>query len=288
MGMTNRAGSLLGLAQHNNGYGGELPKGTSSAIDVHYKSGDRLLDLVKSRETPDPLPVIIYFGSGSFFKDGHKEYLGLCTFMAKRGYAVVDPMFQPISGKAGLKGSIDDLVAVLKWMEDNARNHRLDLDRVYVTGSSYGALAAVWTALLCDTGRLRNVANAEDITFKVNGLGLFNGRTDTESGDKKMRRIAHAIRTLGKKKPDLAECLRPWDNHDLRTMPPVFQTTGENDAARADTYRLDLLLDTNAVAHDTLDFGPDPTVLEGFMESSPDCSECSRTLSKMLDFFGDR
>ena len=107
----------------------------------------------------------------------------------------------------------------------------------------------------------------------------------TESGDSDMRIIAGAIRDISKTDKELAEALCPWSNHDLRVLPPVFQVTSDSDSALPDVVRLDKLLETNNVPHDTLTFHGSGRTMRGFMETHSSDNECARALSKMFTFF---
>ena len=198
---------------------------------------------------------------------------------------MINCQFPDLSRSSGADAALNAVMDILLWTAEHAADYRMDLDRVYAAGSSYGALMAVWTALLCNTRRLPEVLGRGAVPFRLRGLGLFNGMTDTESGDHIMRGISKSIAKVEARNKPLGEAMRPWANHDLRTLPPVYQVTSDSDPSRPDILRMNALLDKNAVVHDTLEFDTGIMALSGFMEDHASGNECARIISKMFGFF---
>ena len=287
MGLKNKTLSALGIDREGPGSVSAL-NGIRTASDIAYVSDAKtghFADLVWTREPLSPLPVVLYFNGSSFTSSKRERGSNLCRIIAKRDYLVVNAEFRDLRHGVTPRDQMEDAVELLNWLADHREEYAIDTSGIYVTGSSYGALMAVWVAMYLNGGRLAEKLGKGKPDIRVKGLGLFTGMTDTESGDSDMRTIAGAIRDLSKIEKDLAESLCPWSNHDLRVLPPVFQVTSDVDSALPDVVRMDKLLDVNAVPHETVTFHGSGRTARGFMEQHSGDNECARALSKMFTFF---
>ena len=287
MGIKNKAMSALGIDREGPGSVSAL-NGIRTASDLAYVSDAKtghFADVVWTREPLSPLPVVLFFNGTSYLSTRRDRGSNLCRIIAKRDYLVVNAEFRDLGHGVSPRDEMEDIVSLLAWLEENRERFAIDLDRIYVTGSSYGALMALWVAQFLNGHRMAEVLKMERPDIHVKGLGLFTGMTDTESGDSDMRTIAEAIRELSRTDKAAAESLCPWSNHDLRVLPPVFQVTSDSDSALPDVVRLDKLLDINAVPHETVTFHGSGRTVRGFMESNSGGNECARALSKMFTFF---
>ena len=287
MGIRNKAISVLGIDRDDPASVKAL-NGIRTASDLAYVSDARTghyTDLIWTKEPLSPLPVVIYFNSTACVSSKRNRGTSLSKVIAKRDYLVVNADLRDLKRGITPRNQMEDIAELLNWLIHNRERFSIDTDEIYVTGSSYGALAALWTAMFANGIRLAADLGLEKPKTHVKGLGLFTGMTDTESGDSVMRTIAGAIKDLSRTEKSLAEALCPWSNHDLRTLPPVFQVTSDSDSALPDVVRLDKLLEVNGVPHDTVTFHGSSRTTRGFMESHAGDNECARALSKMFTFF---
>lgn len=290
MGMLGKIRSGLGMESEKEGDSVSTVRGVRSMSNLAYvgdgQSG-HFMDLVWSKEALEPIPVIFYFNGTSFSRTNRGRAYTLCNLLAKRDFLVVNAEFRDLRKDVSVEDEINDMLALIDWVITNRDQFHIDLDNVYVLGSSYGALMALWMAMYCNGHRMRDSLGISSVPLNIKGLGLFTGMTDTESGDDIMRPIAESIRKLKKTNKDLAECLCAWSNHDLRTLPPVFQVTGNYDLALPDVTRLENLLKINAVPCETMEFGPSSHTIRNFMEDRAEENMSIRTVSRMLTFFRD-
>lgn len=267
----------------------ETLNGISALPSVDYIGDGRsghLLDVVCSMEVPSPLPTIIYLNGGGFKRPDRNDALPLCKLLAKRGFAVVNAEFRALSREVGILAEFDDMRRLMEWMVDNRDRFHFDLDNVYIVGASYSALMALWMGMIGNSKRLMTALGDFPLPVKIKGIGIFTGVTDLESRDPVMKKLSDSLAELGKTNRDLKTALDPWTNHDLRTIPPVFQVTGRKDLGNNDSHKLDKLLKTNAIPNELLEFDSD-TAVRGFMESDCTCNECARVISRMLTLFKD-
>lgn len=262
------------------------PKGVGSKLGIPVGDNGVGLDLVWSKEIPFPLPVIVYFHSDSFLSSDSKKGLPVCGYMAKRGYMVINASLRPMSDNLSIEDELRDIISVFHWITDNSEKYGLDPSSIYVTGSMYGGLPALWSAVLFRTTRIREYFDIPDLGVRVNGVGLFSAISDPYSVlNKLLRPFPRAFRNIRRNNPGLTSCLRVWDNHDLRTLPPVFQVCAAEGSSYPDSLRLDALMETNAVPHELLLFPTGEESFSIFVERSPDSVYSTRAISKMLNLF---
>ncbi len=262
------------------------PKGIDSKLGLKVGDDGPSLDLIWSREIPYPLPIILYFHSDSLISaDGSKGH-PVCWYLAKRGFMVVNVSLRPVSENLGVEEELEDILSVFRWISENSGKYKMDTGTIYVTGSLYGGLVSIWSAVLFDTLRIRKFFDVPDLGIHINGVGLFCGISDPNALlNKLVRPFPKALRKTLRNNPELASCLRLWDNHDIRTMPPLFQTCSESGTTYPDAARLDELMETNAVPHELLVFPSDEGSAGPFVELRPGSKYGTRAISKMLNLF---
>jgi len=103
-------------------------------LDVYYPSGATRL-----------LPTIVDIHGGGWMhgdKDLHKHY---GYSLAAQGFAVVNVSYRLLP-RTDLRGQVQDLSAVLHWLERHGAEHHCDLSRLYLCGDSAGGHLAGLTA----------------------------------------------------------------------------------------------------------------------------------------------
>lgn len=247
------------------------------------------LDICWSREAIRPMPAIVVFNDDSFLRSSRAMTSELCQSLAQRGFAVVNCDFRDLSEGVGIREQISDALAVLRFVSRGSKTYGIDMGEVYSVGCSYGALMALWTTLVCNTGRLRAALGAEDPGVRIRGTGLISGITDIGHRSARMAAIRAAVRSAeADGGVDLADSLVPETNHDLRTMGPVFQVTSTDDSSLRDCRKLKGLLDTNAVANRLMVFDSSEQLPRGFVVKGPERPESVRAVSSMIRFLGCR
>ena len=129
-------------------------------LDVAYasKSPAQKLDIYIPDEGEGPFPVIISIHGGAF-KSGDKgdgQVTPMLTGL-KRGYAVVSINYR-LSGEAIFPTQIYDVKAAVRWIKANAKQYKLDPDRVASWGGSAGGHLS---SLLGTSGGVKEL---EDLT----------------------------------------------------------------------------------------------------------------------------
>ncbi|WP_026902876.1 alpha/beta hydrolase [Pedobacter glucosidilyticus] len=141
---------------------------------INDSVSDRILDLYLPNKVneKESLPVFLYLHGGGFV-NGDKGMLELCSKISLQGFAVVsinyrltlrykkvigascssnmakglppNGSFHPILNEA-IKNASDDAISAMQWIKNHAAKYKLNINKVAITGSSAGAMAALYVA----------------------------------------------------------------------------------------------------------------------------------------------
>jgi para-nitrobenzyl esterase len=135
---------------------------------------DRILDvyLPKKAAEKELLPVLVYLHGGGFV-NGDKGMVELCSKISNKGLAVISINYRltlkykkvsgascsanmakglPVSGSfhpvlnEAIENASDDAISAMQWIKDNASKYGLNTNRVAISGSSAGAMTALFVA----------------------------------------------------------------------------------------------------------------------------------------------
>ena len=118
--------------------GPKLPEGTKVLRDLEYVKGGherQKLDLYLPK-ADGPLPLVVWVHGGAW-RTGSKDGGGPALPLLARGYAVASINYR-LSQHAAFPAQIHDCKAAVRWLRANAKEHRLDPDRIGVWGGSAG------------------------------------------------------------------------------------------------------------------------------------------------------
>jgi acetyl esterase/lipase len=130
-------------------------------LDVAYATASQAqkLDIYLPEEGSGPFPVIVSIHGGAF-KGGDKADGQLTPMLEglKRGYAVISINYR-LSGEAIFPAQIYDVKAAIRWIRANAKQYKLNPDKIAVWGGSAGGhLSAM-------AGTSGNVKELEDLSM---------------------------------------------------------------------------------------------------------------------------
>lgn len=242
------------------------------------------IDVFWSVEAVRPMPTIVFFNGGAFFHGSRPSSESICQTLAQRGFTVINADFRDLAGNVGVEDELKDVMAILNWMNFNRGRYGFDLDRCYAMGTSYGGLMAVWFSLLCNSRRINDAMGRKTLWTTIKGVGIISGMTDIDRNTARMMIIKDAIEKIRKKNRELAEALVPSSNHDLRTLPRVYQITSDYDRAKPDVLKFKRLLDVNRIENDVMVFEAKEELMRGFVAKNPLSPEGARSISAMLRF----
>ncbi|ORA55706.1 steroid monooxygenase [Mycolicibacterium chubuense] len=225
-------------------------RATFSAIIAMYPPGPAVAEVVDGRfpgpagdlayrlyrpETPGPHPVVLYFHGGGWVLGDSTSDDALCRDLCGRTGAIVVSADYRHAPENRFPAAVDDAVAALAWVAENATALGGDPNRLVVSGWSAGAGLA---AVVCLAARTAGVP-------AIAGQALLAPVTDTDTA-----RTSYAENGSGY---DLDASLMQWffDQYcdppdrrdpriaplradDLRALPPAVVVTNEFDVLRDD------------------------------------------------------
>jgi acetyl esterase/lipase len=148
--------------------------------DVQYGPHERnVFDLWLPEGTAAPLPVFVYFHGGGFV-GGDKSGFDPLPFL-KAGMAVVSGNYRYVDGKATLSPApLLDAARVIQTIRSRSDDWNLDENRIAVSGSSAGAVIAMWIGYHDD---LANPDSDDPIareSTRVKCIAPLNGPTNLD------------------------------------------------------------------------------------------------------------
>jgi acetyl esterase/lipase len=159
-------------------------------LDVEYaaQSQSQKLDIYIPDEGEGPFPVILSIHGGAF-KSGDKGD-GQVTPMLKglkRGYAVVSINYR-LSGEAIFPAQIYDVKAAVRWVRANAKQYKLNPDRIAAWGGSAGGHLSSLVGTSGNVKELEDLSQGNaDKSSRVQAVVDWFGPTDFLKMDEELK-----------------------------------------------------------------------------------------------------
>lgn len=159
----------------------KIPEGCIVSMDHDYR-GDHhpmhQLEIIRPEHHDGLLPVIVMIHGGGWVY-GHKDsyYRYYAMELAHYGYAVVSCNYR-LGFDDPFPAQVDDLFAVLHWLEEHAEQERLFLDDLYLVGDSAGAHLAALVSQIQNNPHLQDLFTVKPIHHSIKALGLSCGVYD--------------------------------------------------------------------------------------------------------------
>ena len=157
------------------------PEAVDLNLDVPYSTDDEpmhRLDIARPKNHHGKLPVVIQIHGGAWVyghKDSYYRYHGMAC--AKYGYAVLTINYR-LGFDHPYPSMLEDIFAVLYWLEANAEAQAFDVENVYILGDSAGAHMAALTALIHASKELQDRYRVLPTSLKFKALALSCGVYD--------------------------------------------------------------------------------------------------------------
>ncbi|MBR2546491.1 MAG: alpha/beta hydrolase [Erysipelotrichaceae bacterium] len=117
--------------------------------NINYGDGsvNNLLTLHRAK-IKGLLPVIVDIHGGGYFYGDKERYHYYCSELASYGFAVINFNYH-LAPDWMFPKPLEDTALVFKWMTENAKEYRLDINNVFIVGDSAGAqLTSQYAAIL--------------------------------------------------------------------------------------------------------------------------------------------
>ncbi len=151
---------------------------------VYGKGGDTdlKLDLAMPKDGDGPFPVVVCLHGGGWTRGERGDLRATIENLARRGYVAVSVDYR-LAPKDRFPAQIEDCKAAVRWLRANAKEYKINPDRIGVVGFSSGAhLACLLGVTRKDDGFEGQGGNADE-SSAVQAVVSFFGPTDlTQEG----------------------------------------------------------------------------------------------------------
>ncbi|MCW3995240.1 MAG: alpha/beta hydrolase [Candidatus Bathyarchaeota archaeon] len=133
-------------------------------------------------EGEGPFPAIIYVHGGGWSRGSRADFSETALFYAKRGIAGFSIDYTlSTNNKTAWPENIQDVVEAIRYIRENAKQFRIDDEKVAILGSSSGAqLASLAGTLYGDESFLKGSSGNEEIRKQVCLVIDYSGATDLQ------------------------------------------------------------------------------------------------------------
>ena len=219
----------------------EIPKGVTQLLDLTYAQyGPRkiLADLFLPKGK-GPHPVVLIIHGGGWAKGDKMKFRHIGLELAKRGYVSMGMEYR-LSGEAHFPANIHDSHAAVRYLRANAKEYKLDPDRIGVLGGSAGGHLA---GLLATTSKMKTLhgnGGNQNFSSEVQVAVVMSGpmRISTGRVAEKSMQInnaqSFAVKLFGGTIQQLPQQYEAADAHlhiDQDTPPILFQYGGAEDSS---------------------------------------------------------
>ncbi|HEX4414632.1 MAG TPA: alpha/beta hydrolase [Lacipirellulaceae bacterium] len=150
-----------------------------SERDVEYSNPDNQhLQLnIASPRGDGPFPAVLCIHGGGFRAGTRDGYDGLIKKLAEHGYVAATVTYR-LAPKYQFPAAVFDVKAAVRWMRANAREYKIDPDRIGVTGGSAGGHLAQFLGVTADQKQFEGDGGNLDQSSRVACVVNFYGPSD--------------------------------------------------------------------------------------------------------------
>ncbi|MCH5317440.1 MAG: alpha/beta hydrolase [Eubacterium sp.] len=217
--------------------------------DIPYiDDGNRyhMLDVYYPENATGDLPVIIdIHGGGWMYADKSlNEYYNLS--LADRGFVVFSISYRLVPDVT-VNEQLMDCMEALKWISENMDNYPCDGKNIMLTGDSAGGMLAAYSAVLLQSGELRDIFGVTDANMELTALLLTSPVPNMNEGG-----VTDFVKTicwgLDYKSKATYEYMNFDQIIDYAKLPPTYLITSSGDVlAHSQTLKTYELLKSKGV-----------------------------------------
>lgn len=267
-----------------------MPEGIFEQNDFEYlPTGHKYhkLDVYYPENAKGNLPVVIDVHGGGWMygdKELNKPY---CLELASKGNIVFNISYRLFPEIDAIE-QLRDVAFALKWIYENMDKFPCDKSSICLTGDSAGGMLAMFTAMLSQSEKMRELFDVCDFSLKFNAVGLTSPMTYM---DDKLPVGFYTKRMLGKNYQS-----KKWSKYlnietilPLGEMIPVFLVSSKGDfLASEHTLRAAEVLKKKGIEHQLVYYGDDEigkNLPHVFSVIYPQQEQSQETIDAMLSFF---
>ncbi len=114
--------------------------GVKVTTDRPYGGHPRhVLDIYQPRNSEGALPVVVYFHGGGLVRGDKRAFANIGTFFARHGIVGITANYR-LAPEAKWPNGAEDVAGTIKWIKANAAEYGIDAEKIFLMGSSAGAV----------------------------------------------------------------------------------------------------------------------------------------------------
>lgn len=233
------------------------PKNIEKIRDIPYISDSNIyhrLDVYYPQNTEKKLPVIIDIHGGGWMYGTKELNEYYCLSLADRGYTVFNINYRLVPD-ATVDEQLRDVAAALKWIGENMHSYPCDADNIMLTGDSAGGQLAVYSAVLAQSEKLREIFDVQNADMRFTALLLTSPVPFMNDGSPISLYTKILWGTDYRQKPTY-KYMNLDDIISYAQLPPTYLITSSGDSlARSQTHKAQKLLSSAGVYTKIMDYG---------------------------------
>lgn len=205
-----------------------------------------LFDVYGPKDADATTPTVINIHGGGLFA-AYKEVARSFNYRwAKRGYNVVALSYRRLPDVT-LPDQLHDVFAALSYVREHAQTLGLNMNDVFLTGDSAGALLSLFALAINNSEPLQNAFGLAPHGIGFKAANAISVMLDTVRGDMLKTLGTSILREADENKTFAKYVKDPALMIPETTLPPTFLITSAEDLIRNDTLKYKKLLDAVGV-----------------------------------------
>lgn len=257
--------------------------------DIPYiQDGDKghLFDIYTLKNIRHDAPVMINLHGGGLFASYKEVNANFNYEWARLGYQTVSISYRRIP-EVTLKQQISDVMCAIRYIDEHALELGLNMEKVYLSGDSAGALLAFYVLSIHGSHRLQEAFQEKDFAFQFAGAGLISIFLDTQRKDM-MKCVSDMVLAQEEQAfPYAPYLLDPIQMLKETCYPPLYLVSGEQDLIQKDTLKFVDALQKNQYHYRFLNFpkGKERKLDHVFAVKYPKWPESKQVFEEMINYF---
>ncbi|WP_254508956.1 alpha/beta hydrolase [Anatilimnocola floriformis] len=149
-----------------------------TGIEYANPDGTHLqLNLARPKAGAGPFPAVLCIHGGGFRAGKRESYDAQCLKLAERGYVAATITYR-LAPQQKFPAAVHDTKAAVRWLRANAKAHKINPDKIGVTGGSAGGHLAQFLAVTANVPQFEGTGGNADQSSRVSCVVNVYGPSD--------------------------------------------------------------------------------------------------------------